>query len=951
MDDEYVITPVLGRSPTVETIVVPPPAPAPAPPAPAPAPAPVPVHVPVYETIPAYLPPPPPYVSPTAGSQGPQPMTQILGDPTISSTINYSPHLETNYSQNKSYYIKEGQGGAGAEDWYQYPTQTGEILFDVSGYAQQTLKAIPNPIDPLLTDLEWENQSVLPYSWYQYSTLTGNIGFIDASGNHNLESIQGNLYYDNELLAKANDIQDIADWSLYPALANIAGNGFSIGGVLDVSASGAFTGASVEVTGDISGATLHISGAAEVGSLTSAADISGATLHVSGTATIPDIDLSGCALTSNAAGTALFVNGVEVQTGTPSDASQWATFPAVANVDVNSRSLILNGSLVPPATNSFKLGLPLNPIGINDQYALSTNIYNIAPTGTMNISSNSSMSLLCTSTTGTNEFNISLVGAAGEDMNLTAPDINLTMTDTLSFMNLTAPFGVTVLGGGGFFMLAGAMEVVTGLDIRLITTGNVAIGSGNVGGATTQIEKFEYVDNVVGPMNGTQSLTLNKVRVLNNSIGPDGGDGVMLIDSISRITHTVKNFTTNAKEIKLIIEATGPEGVDNRNITMGNYGTNTDRPFILNFVNKATNTATLTYDTGNLITWTSTGGAVHFAGLGQVDLTGGTGTIALTTNGTQLLVNGVPIDVSGSVALWATFAAVQDIDVSGNDIVNCNDISATSGHFGPLYTNDTNIHLGSTAGSVGQQANSIAIGNAAGVTDQSDNAVAIGPNAGQITQGNRGVAIGLFSGNTNQGARATAVGVGSGFSNQGTGSVAIGRAAGNSFLGTDSVAIGNSASIVGGSFANTVVINATGAALNPAQAGSTYIAPLRETTDTDAAQTSMMRWNSTTKEVSYAPFMYDLQVIATSATSIDLTPRVNGKTFILTGTTTQNFTTTSLTLLDFGFFVIVHNGNASNGGDINLTGMTGTTIIHEQKPTQNGGNVYLFWNGTGLVGY
>ena len=174
-------------------------------------------------------------------SQGPQ-VQSVLGDPTISSTINYSPHLETNYSQNASYYLKQGQGGGDPADWYQYPTQNGEILFDVAGFGQQTLQAVPSLYYPLaLTDLEWEGRSIMPYTWYNYISETGVVGFKDASGNHDLQSIQGNLYYDNELLAKANDIQDIADWSLYPALANIAGNGFSIDGVLDVSASGAFT--------------------------------------------------------------------------------------------------------------------------------------------------------------------------------------------------------------------------------------------------------------------------------------------------------------------------------------------------------------------------------------------------------------------------------------------------------------------------------------------------------------------------------------------------------------------------------------------------------------------------------------------------------------------------------------------------------------------------------------
>jgi hypothetical protein len=93
------------------------------------------------------------------------------------------------------------------------------------------------------------------------------------------------------------------------------------------------------------------------------------------------------------------------------------------------------------------------------------------------------------------------------------------------------------------------------------------------------------------------------------------------------------------------------------------------------------------------------------------------------------------------------------------------------------------------------------------------------------------------------------------------------------------------------------------------------------------------------------------QVLATSATPIALNASVRGRTYILTGTTTQPFTTTGLTATDAGFCVIVHNGNGTGGGDINVSGATGTTIVHNRTLVQNGQNLYLFWNGATLVGY
>jgi len=92
-------------------------------------------------------------------------------------------------------------------------------------------------------------------------------------------------------------------------------------------------------------------------------------------------------------------------------------------------------------------------------------------------------------------------------------------------------------------------------------------------------------------------------------------------------------------------------------------------------------------------------------------------------------------------------------------------------------------------------------------------------------------------------------------------------------------------------------------------------------------------------------------VRATSGTAITLTPTTRGNTYILTGTTTQAFTASGLVASDVGYSVVVHNGNGVAGGDINITGATGTTIIHNRTLTQNGGVLYLYWTGSALVGY
>jgi hypothetical protein len=110
-------------------------------------------------------------------------------------------------------------------------------------------------------------------------------------------------------------------------------------------------------------------------------------------------------------------------------------------------------------------------------------------------------------------------------------------------------------------------------------------------------------------------------------------------------------------------------------------------------------------------------------------------------------------------------------------------------------------------------------------------------------------------------------------------------------------------------------------------------------------------YNDTTKEIGYEPSAYTAQVVATSATPIVLLPTARGKTYILTGSNTQTFVTSVLTANDVGFFVIARNGNASGGSNITIAGATGNLTIYSTTGSANGGQVYLYWNGTGLVGY
>jgi hypothetical protein len=137
---------------------------------------------------------------------------------------------------------------------------------------------------------------------------------------------------------------------------------------------------------------------------------------------------------------------------------------------------------------------------------------------------------------------------------------------------------------------------------------------------------------------------------------------------------------------------------------------------------------------------------------------------------------------------------------------------------------DDAVAIGSDAGNNNQGEKAVAIGNSAGNNNQGDDAVAIGNGAGNNNQGEKAVAIGIDAGNATQGASAVAIGDDAGNTLQGSGAVAIGQFAGQTNQGDNSIAIGASASLVGGNFGNTIVLNSSGTNVNPTVANQWVVA-------------------------------------------------------------------------------------------------------------------------------
>ena len=205
-------------------------------------------------------------------------------------------------------------------------------------------------------------------NWYKFPTQNGIIQMIDASGTQILHSIDANLFYNNELLAKAADIQDVADWSLYPALQTVELAGQNLTQVGQIDASSA-------VITDISSTAISTGTLAATGNITSGGTVEAGTLisdtafTSKGTAALAGALVTGTldmannpvnrvstvslsnsgfapygALTSPD-GALLTWNGASINTGAAGNAAQWANYPAVADVNLNARN-ITNGGTV-----------------------------------------------------------------------------------------------------------------------------------------------------------------------------------------------------------------------------------------------------------------------------------------------------------------------------------------------------------------------------------------------------------------------------------------------------------------------------------------------------------------------------------------------------------------------------------------------------------------------------
>jgi hypothetical protein len=365
--------------------------------------------------------------------------------------------------------------------------------------------------------------------WYTFPSQTGDVLLVDASGTQVLQSVDGNLFYNQELLARASDIEDISQWSDYPVL-NPAGvdfngnplkNATNIDATGSITAGGAIEGDSITVSGDIvGGGTLTLPDAITAGSLTVSNGINTLTSSISTSglstnSTIPTLNqivtgsvitetieattsatLKGASLSdaldmannpinrassiniSNSGfapygqltspnGTQLLWNGAAVATGAAGDTSLWANFAAVAPIKGGGQPM---SNVTTINTTSDITSATNITAGTNLQSDNLIQIANPTVNNPLKVTAKNASGLLVSSLAG----GIANVASAGNIESTASGDVNLTTTG--GNVNVTAYNNVVVDSGNDINMTADG-----GLNPILLSAININAKNGGGG--------------------------------------------------------------------------------------------------------------------------------------------------------------------------------------------------------------------------------------------------------------------------------------------------------------------------------------------------------------------------------------------------------------------------------------------------------------------------------------
>ena len=474
------------------------------------------------------------------------PLAQTTPGSTLAPAASFSPSLETFPATNSSYFKLSSDAGADAARWSLFPAISSINANEYSIEHVDTITAL-STITSTIT------------------VTSGAIRMLDDVGTNVLEAIGGDLFFNTELLAKAGDIQDIADWSLYPALstinvnlndlsnvstingvaypppgtatsqwatfpatANVNLGNFQIGGngsFLEFSADAVTVGAGILQTDQI--AALGEAFGTTGQYLTSDGSkiqwttpvVSGVTSLNAQTGTVAITSAgSSVAITNPTPGT---INLETTTIGAPS----WANYPAISNVSIPDHDLTLTSANTGVSYRNANLdanvtiGNPALSIGLLPNFSALVANFNIGsvtqPTTSVNVTSLGNVNILGgagVSIAGGGGVSVSGVGGVavtgagavsvqGGGISVNGGAVSLTGSSALSIAA-----GGVVVNGGGVAINGGGVAVNAGA--LTIASGTVDVGTLAAAGGGVNIFGSDIIMTPVGPATATLKTNL-----------------------------------------------------------------------------------------------------------------------------------------------------------------------------------------------------------------------------------------------------------------------------------------------------------------------------------------------------------------------------------------------------------------------------------------------------------
>ena len=509
--------------------------------------------------------------------------------------------------------------------------------------------------------------------------------------------------------------------------------------------------------------------------------------------------------------------------GAAGDITQWATEPAVANVDMASydienvvaiRNAVLGAVQVQDVLieGSFLKREPVggNPLFIEDVAEIS-NTY----TNELDIYAPTEIRLSTTTTRFYGELRPDLLldtkGVLGPTGNVlyaagaqgcewgAAPDVGQWSTKpAVGDVDLSGNDinGVDAIRGEGLSLLdvlaiesAGTVNLVAGAGVNIGSIG-LPIGLGGVNvvtggdvyidGSKTRIEDVQFTNNVITADNPANPITIEEIEITSNTIRCIPTLNPIQIQDVYEIGNTY----TNEMDIY------APTEIRISSATTRVYG-NLRPERLQDTGGSAGATGTVLYSRGTAGTeWGSLPNpAITLPGGGMGDV--------LVYTGSQYVAESTILGIGRDAgAIGQEVGALALGWQAGNSNQRSYSV-AIGANAGQINLSSGTVAIGFQAGQISSQNHCVAIGESAGNSNQLFRSVAIGFQAGMSNQFNECTAIGNGAGRLNQQNQAVAIGNGAGQTTQGSSSVAVGRVAGQNLQQGNCVAIGNSAGQTG----------------------------------------------------------------------------------------------------------------------------------------------------------